>query len=315
MPLDPQTRVLIDQMAASGLPGLDQMGVDEARAVMRNLAPLAGPVGDDPTVEDITVPGPSASIPVRVYRPRGAGSGAPLLIWLHGGGWVLGDLASADGTARLLSTGAGVVVASVDYPLAPEHPYPAPSEGCHAAARWLAEHAAELGADPGRVAIGGDSAGGNLAAVVALLARDGGGPDLAFQLLVYPCTDALMSFPSMEENAEGYFLTRAAMQWFYGHYLGAAQDVAKEPTVSPLYAEDLAALPPALVITAEFDPLRDEGEAYGRRLQEAGVPTTVSRYDGQIHGFFGLTMVLDAGKRAVREACVALANALGTSAA
>lgn len=314
MPLDPQARTLIDQLAASGQPALDQISVAEARALLRNLAPLAGPAGDDPVVEDSTVPGPSGPIPVRLYRPRAAGPGAPLLIWLHGGGWVIGDLESADGTARLLSTGAGVVVASVDYPLAPEDPYPAGPEGCYAATRWLAEHAAELGADPGRVAIGGDSAGGNLAAVVALLARDRGGPDLKFQLLVYPCTDALMGHASMEENAEGYFLTRSAMQWFYGHYLGASQDVAKEPTVSPLYAEDLTALPPALVITAEFDPLRDEGEAYGRRLQEAGVPATVSRYEGQIHGFFGLTMVLDGGKRALREACVALENALGTSA-
>jgi len=312
MPLDPQVSTLLEQLAASGTPSLEQLSVPEARSLLARLAPLAGPVEEVAGVEDITVPGPGGPIPVRLYRPAGPVDGPPpLLVWLHGGGWVLGDLATADGTARLLSNGSGAVVASVDYPLAPEHPYPALHEACYAAVRWLAEHASAIGADPGRVAVGGDSAGGNLAAVVSLLARDLGGPDLAFQLLVYPCTDALMSHPSMVENAEGFFLTRSAMRWFYGHYLGSAQDAAKEPTVSPLYADDLSGLPPALIITAEFDPLRDEGEAYGRRLQEAGIPTAVSRYDGQIHGFLGLTMALDGGKRAMREACVALRSALG----
>lgn len=346
MPVDPQVRALLEQLAASGTPGLEQLSVTEARALMASLAPLAGPVEQVAAVEEIAVPGPDGPMAVRLYRPAGAvegpdgavegpagavegpagavegpagavegpagavGGPLPLLIWFHGGGWVLGDLESADGTARLLSNGAGVIVASVDYPLAPEHPYPAPHQACDAAARWLTENAPAIGADPGRISVGGDSAGGNLAAVTALLARERGGPPLRFQLLVYPCTDALMSYPSMVENAEGYFLTRAAMQWFYSHYLGAAQDAAKDPSVSPLHAEDTGALPPALIITAQFDPLRDEGEAYGRRLQEAGVPVTVSRYDGQIHGFFGLTMVLDGGKRAMRESCAALKRAL-----
>jgi acetyl esterase len=314
MPVDPQVRTLLEQLAASGTPGLEQLSVTEARELMASLAPLTGPVEEVAAVEDITVPGPHGPMAVRLYRPTGAAGAVeeppPLLIWFHGGGWVLGDLASADGTARLLSNGAGVMVASVDYPLAPEHPYPAPHQACYAAARWLSENAPAIGADPGRIAVGGDSAGGNLAAVTALLARDRGGPPLRSQLLIYPCTDALMSYPSMVENAEGYFLTRAAMQWFYSHYLGAAQDAAKDPSVSPLYADDLAGLPPALIITAQFDPLRDEGEAYGRRLQEAGVPVTVSRYDGQIHGFFGLTMVLDGGKQAMHESCAALNRAL-----
>jgi acetyl esterase len=201
------------------------------------------------------------------------------------------------------------VVASVDYPLAPEHPFPAAPEACLAVTRWLADHAAEFGADAARLAVGGDSAGGNLAAVCAQLARDRGGPALSFQLLIYPVTDCVGSFPSVRDNAEGYLLTADAMVWFRDHYLPPGCD-PKDPAASPVYAADLSGLPPALVITAEFDPLRDEGEAYGRRMERAGVPVTVSRYDGMVHGFFSMTAVLDAASQAMAEAASALRTAL-----
>ncbi len=228
-------------------------------------------------------------MPVRLYRPPSPAAGPlPLLVWFHGGGWVIGDLTSADPTARDLCVQSGALVASVDYPLAPEHPFPAPPEACFEVTRWLAGHAADLGADPRRLAVGGDSAGANLAAVTAVVARDRGGPDLAFQLLVYPVTDCLGSYPSVKDNGEGYLLTNSAMIWFGQHYLPEGTD-PKDPLASPIYTSDLADLPSALVITAEFDPLRDEGEAYGKRLEQAGVPVTTSRYDGMVHGFFSMT--------------------------
>ena len=249
-------------------------------------------------------------MPVRLYRPPSPAAGPlPLLVWFHGGGWVIGDLTSADPTARDLCVQSGALVASVDYPLAPEHPFPAPPEACFEVTRWLAGHAADLGADPRRLAVGGDSAGANLAAVTAVVARDRGGPDLAFQLLVYPVTDCLGSYPSVKVNGEGYLLTNSAMIWFGQHYLPEGTD-PKDPLASPIYTSDLADLPSALVITAEFDPLRDEGEAYGKRLEQAGVPVTTSRYDGMVHGFFSMTGVLDAGRHAMAEAAAAVQLAL-----
>lgn len=257
--------------------------------------------------EDRTVPGPAGPIPIRIYRPD-ADSPLPVLVYFHGGGFVIGDIGTHDTTCQQLAVRIPAVVVSVDYRLAPEHPYPAAVEDCLAATRWARDHAGEFGADGHRVAVAGDSAGGSLAAVVSLRCRDAGDPPLSFQLLVYPRTDMLRSFPSHEENSEGYLLTAPAIRWFLDHYI--PEERRKEPDASPLYAENLRGLPPALVITAEFDPLRDEGEAYATRLQEAGVPAQTSRYDGMIHAFFGMDGVLPQANDALDRAATALRAAL-----
>jgi acetyl esterase len=243
-------------------------------------------------------------MPTRIYMPYGTGP-FPVLVYLHGGGWVIGDLEAYDATCRALTNAAGCLVVAMEYRLAPEHKFPAAPEDCYAATCWVAANAAAIGGDPRRIAVGGDSAGGNLAAVVAQMARDRGGPALVYQLLVYPVTNYGYDTASYEENAEGYLLTRNAMVWFWNHYLRSAAD-GNNPLASPLRASDLRDLPPAMVLTAEFDPLRDEGEAYAMRLQEAGVPVTLKRYTGTIHGFFSLDAVLDQGKQAMADAAAAL---------
>ena len=308
MPLDPQARLLLDQMASTGTPPLQTLSVPDARAMMESMNVLLGEGEPVAHVADREIPGPAGPVPTRLYRPE-AGGPLPLLVYFHGGGWVLGGLASHDVVCRSLANAAGCAVLAIDYRLAPEHTFPAAVDDCYAAAAWAVGHAASLGADPARVAIGGDSAGGNLTAVVAQLARDRGGPPLRFQLLVYPATDANTDTPSYHENATGYFLELEGMRWFYDHYLPAGTD-RTDPRVSPMRTADLRGLPPALVITAEFDPLRDEGDAYAARLREAGVPVTLTRYHGMIHGFFGMGPLLDQGKRAVSEAAAALRTAL-----
>ena len=308
MPLDPQAKALLDQMVAMGGPPLHALPVPDARALMVALAGMSGtssvPLAK---VEDRTIPGPAGEIPVRVYTPPGETT-LPLLVYFHGGGWVLGGLETHDPVCRELAHGAGCVVMAVDYRLAPEHKFPAAAEDCYAAVVWAARNAADIGADPTRIAIGGDSAGGNLTCVVALMARDKGGPKLCFQLPVYPVTDHSFETASYRDNATGYLLETDGMVWFWNHYLGAEADGA-QAYASPLRAKDLRGLPPALVITAEFDPLRDEGEAYARRLQEADVPTTLRRFDGMIHGFFGMGALMDQGKTAIAEASAALRQA------
>jgi acetyl esterase len=304
MPLDPQARMLIEQMAGMGLRPFDEQSVAEARESIMALAAVAGPVEPVALVADRRLPGPAGEIPVRIYTPAGRGP-FPVLVYLHGGGWVIGNLDTHDGLCRLLANGAVCIVVSVDYRLAPEHPFPAAAEDAYAATRWIAEHAATIGGDARRIAVGGDSAGGNLSAVVCLMARDRGGPRLVHQLLVYPVTDVPGVTASYRENGEGYFLTGAMMRWFWRHYTGA--DAPRDdPYLCPLRAADLRGLPRALVITAEFDPLRDEGEAYAARLRAAGVPVALSRYPGMIHGFFGMTGLLDRARDAVGEATAAL---------
>jgi acetyl esterase len=221
---------------------------------------------------------------------------------------VIGDLDTADGMARTLCNRSGAVVVSVDYRLAPEHRFPAAADDCLAATRWVAEHSAELDVDPSRLAVGGDSAGGNLAAVVALRCRDEGGPALRHQLLLYPVTDCTATQPSHDENAEGYLLTHATMVWFIDHYLGDGDQ--KDPLASPLFADDLSGLAPATVITTELDPLRDEGEAFAARLRDAGVPISATRYDGQIHGFASMLGVLDDAGKVLDEVGAALRASL-----
>lgn len=307
MTLNPQAKVLLDQMAAMGMPPIHEQEPEAVREA--NRLPPAVPGATMAHVEDRSIPGPEGEIPVRIYRPTEA-SDHSLLVWYHGGGWVIGDLEGADVTCRELAARSGSVVVSVDYRLAPEHRYPAAHEDCYAATVWAAGNAAELGADAGKLAVGGDSAGGNLAAVVSLRARDERGPTIRFQLLVYPVTDHNYETASYNDNAEGYLLTRDGMEWFWNHYLGPDGD-GSHPHASPLRADDLSGLPPAHVITAEYDPLRDEGEAYAERLRGAGVAVTQTRYAGQIHAFYGMHGVLDDATNAAQESAEKLKAALG----
>ncbi|HEX8968047.1 MAG TPA: alpha/beta hydrolase [Chloroflexota bacterium] len=305
MPLDPQARAALDMLSALGTPPVGSVPAPEARiAAARRPLPPGAAVAH---VDNRRIPGPAGDIPVRIYTPAGEAP-HPVLVWFHGGGWVLGSLDSGDHTCRELANTAGCVVVSVDYRLAPEHKFPACPDDCHAAYRWVVDNAHAFGADPRRVAVGGDSAGGNLAAVVSLRARDAGDPPPVFQLLVYPVTDHDFERTSYRANAEGYQLTRTAMRWFWEQYVNQPEEMT-HPHASPMHARDLSGLPPALIITAEFDPLCDEGEAFGERLRQADVPVTVSRYDGMIHGFFGMFPTIDRGRDAVRQASDALANA------
>ncbi|HEX4979949.1 MAG TPA: alpha/beta hydrolase [Acidimicrobiales bacterium] len=302
MPIDPQIQTVLDQMGSLGFPGLSALPVEQARQVLAMMgAQRAEGVDEVARVDDIEIPGPAGAIPARVYVPSD-GAALPVVAYFHGGGWVLGGIESHDGSCRTLANVSGAIVVSVDYRLAPEHAFPAAVDDCWAATQWIAAHAADLGGDPARLAVAGDSAGGNLAAVVALMARDAGAPALRGQLLVYPVTDATMSHPSIDSNGEGYFLTKADMEWFYGHY---APERPEDWRLSPLLA-DVAGVAPAMVLTAEFDPLRDEGEAYGKRLEAAGVPVEVVRKDGLIHGFFGMGANVDAARAAMEQAGEAL---------
>jgi acetyl esterase len=308
MPLDPQAQAFLAQFPP--MPDFDSIPLEVLRAGFAQGALSPGEPERIAHVENRKIPGPNGEIGVRIYRPD-ARPKQPVLVYFHGGGFVLCDLDTHDGTCRSLANGAGCTVVSVDYRLAPEHRFPAAPEDCYAATRWVAERgASELGVDTSRLAIGGDSAGGNLTAVVAQMARDRRGPKLAYQLLIYPVTDARFDTPSYRDNAEGYFLTTSAMKWFWKQYLADAAE-ADNPYASPLRAKDLGGLPPGLCITAEFDPLRDEGEAYAAKLRKAGVPVATSRYDGMFHGFFGMGALLDKGKQAVAEAAAGLKKALG----
>jgi len=311
MPLDPQAQQVMEQLATLGFPPNHMVSPEQARINAQARPRAAGP--EVAKVEQRNISGPVPDIPVRIYTPAGAGP-FPILAWFHGGGWVIGDLDSADSTARHLAVGAGCVVVSVDYRLAPETKFPGAADDCYAATQWVVQHASQLNGDPGRLAVGGDSAGGNLAAAVALMARDRRGPSIAFQLLVYPVTHCNYTTNSYQAYAEGHMLTRDGMRWYWDHYLKDAAD-ASDPYAAPFVAQNLSGLPPALVITAECDPLCDEGAAYAQRLKEAGVPTTYSCYDGMIHGFFGMPAVLDKGKQAVAEASAALKKALTLQAA
>ncbi|MBV9545892.1 MAG: alpha/beta hydrolase [Chloroflexi bacterium] len=311
MPLDPQAQALID--AAVGLPATETLTPEEARAGHRERAKLTSGVPQDVAqVRDARIAGPAGEIPIRIYVPEGSAP-FPCLVFFHGGGWVTGDLDTHDVLTRALANGAGAVVVAVDYRLAPEHKFPAAIDDAVAATRWVADQATELGIDPSRIAVGGDSAGGNLAAAAALALRHEGGPQLVYQLLIYPVIDYNFDTPSYLENAEGYRLTRAGMQYYWAHYLSEAAH-ADDHRASPLRAETHTELPPALVITAEYDPLRDEGRAYADRLRDAGVPVIYREYPGMIHGFVTQAGVLDAGRRALDEINENLREAFAASA-
>ncbi|MFJ8236200.1 alpha/beta hydrolase [Ureibacillus sp. NPDC094379] len=307
MALDSQAKFLLEQMEAAGAPPMSSLSPEDAR-LTTDFSALAGIPEKVGKVENRAIPGPGGEIPVRIYTPEGEGP-FPSLVFYHGGGWVIGDLDTVDVPCRLLANRANCVVVSVDYRLAPEHKFPAAADDAYAAAKWVVENGPSIKVDSSRVAVGGDSAGGNLAAVVSLMARDKNEIDLAYQLLIYPVTNHSYETVSYSDNADGYLLTKESMIWFWNHYLRDAQD-GENPYASPLQAEDLSGLPPALVITAEFDPLRDEGEAYAQRLKEAGVSVEETRYNGMIHGFFWMPGALDQGMKAVNQAADALKRAL-----
>ena len=289
MPVDPQIAAILELLASSGAPSLASGSPEQARAAfrfttvdMRDPATLV----DVASIENQQIPGPGGSIPVRIYRPAADGA-VPTIVFFHGGGFVIGDLDTHDDHGRLLCRDVNAVVVSIDYRLAPEHKFPAGFEDCYAATRWAADNIAVLGGDATRLAVAGDSAGGNLAAAVALAAREQG-PALAAQLLIYPGVDFSDdgTHASRIENAEGYFLTADDMVWFREHYI--TDEHVQDPRASVLHAEDLSGVAPAVIGVGEFDPLRDEGEAYAKKLSGAGVEVLLHRFDGMVHGFYGM---------------------------
>jgi acetyl esterase len=309
MALDPQAKAVIELVIKSGRPAYHTLSPKEARQLFRETRPASTPTPPDiGVVKNLSAHGPGGPIPLRVYRPAGVADDVrlPGLVYFHGGGWVIGDLDTHDVQCRQLTAEAGITVVSVDYRLAPEDKFPAAVDDALAATRYVARHGAELGIDTGRLAVGGDSAGGNLATVVALLARDSTeGPAIAFQVLVYPVTDLGAESQSYRDFGDGFLLTRDSMRWFANHYLRSAAD-AEGWRASPLRAQSLAGLPPALVITAGFDPLRDEGAAYAARLTEAGVRVDYICYGGMIHGFMPMGRLIDTGNRAIAHVAATL---------
>jgi len=308
MAIDPQVAFVLDLIVKSGRPAYNTLSPKEARQLFRETRPASTPpapaIG---TVKDLS----AGSVPVRLYRPAGVPDSTrlPALVFFHGGGWVIGDLETHDTLCRQLTAGAGISVIAVDYRLAPEHKFPASADDAWTATTWVAAHAAELGVDAAKLAVGGDSAGGNLAAVVALQARDAGGPKLSLQVLLYPVTDVGGETQSYRDLADGYMLTREGMRWFIAHYLGKPQD-AEDWRASPIRATSFAGVAPALVITAGYDPLRDEGDAYAQKLRAAGVSVDHASFGGMIHGFIPMGKLIETGNRAVTLIADSLRHAL-----
>lgn len=311
--LHPQLVALLERAAKSPLPPYYEVPAPVARRLYRDTRGALTP--DPPAVESVQLllaPGPAGPVPVRAYRPKGAGREdvLPALVYYHGGGWVIGDLDTHDVVCRTLANAARCAVFSVEYRKAPEAPFPAGVEDSFAALTFVAGAARTLAIDPARIAVGGDSAGGNLSTVMALLARDRGGPPLSFQLLIYPATDQRMGHPSIDGNGEGYLLTKKSMRYFRSHYLPNATDYT-DWRASPLLAPSLAGLPPAFLMTAGFDPLLDEGRAYAERLRGEGVPTDYREYSDMVHGFITMGRVLDTATAALSDCAQALRKAWG----
>ncbi len=307
MPLHPQAKLVCDMAAATRV----EMPPEERASMTRQAWGLfLAMAGGEPEPVFAAEERDADGVPVRIYRPS-PDPDLPLLVVFHGGGWVIGSAEEFDGIARQLANASDAIVVSVDYRLAPEHPFPAPLDDCWHALQWTVEHARQFGGDPSRMAVGGDSAGGNLATVCALRARDAG-LELALQVLVYPVCDCNFDTRSYTDNAEGYLLEREEMEWFFDCYTDRGKHDPADPSISPMRARDLSGVAPAVVLTAEFDPLRDEGEAYAAKLRAAGVAVEMQRYDGLIHGFFGCPGAFDTSRDAMAYVGTALQRAFGT---
>ena len=309
--IDPQAQAMLDKMSASGAVAsvATPKDVMQARAAYSALRAFEGHAEAVWKVENRLIPGPGGSLPIRIYKPHDGGA-LPVLVYFHGGIFTTGSLETHDIPLRALANASGCLIVSVAYRLAPEYKFPAAPEDAYAATKWVSEHATEIGGDAARIAVGGDGAGGNLAAVVALMARDRKGPSLRYQVLIYPITSAAMQTVSWWDFANGPVLNREGMLFHLGRYMNVTTGI-RDPYLSPLAATNLENLPPALVITAEYDPLRDEGESYAHELKDSGVTVTVSQYKGMVHGFFQMEGALDAGRKCLVEIADSLKKAIG----
>ncbi|MFM1988668.1 MAG: hypothetical protein RJA99_1625 [Pseudomonadota bacterium] len=308
--LHPQARALLDLIASSGIPPTHTLSPADARRFYRERRTFTQPDPPPlPEVRDLAADGPAGPIPLRLYRPRTDAGALPVLVYYHGGGWVIGDLDTHDVLCRELALQAGCAVVAVDYRMGPEDRFPAAVDDCVAATRWVRANATALGVDASRLAVGGDSAGGNLAAVVAIAARDAGDLPIAFQLLIYPATDQRRVAPSHTANAQGYLLTADSMRYYHDHYIDDPKHDL-DWRASPLLAESLAGLPPALVLVAGYDPLRDEGVQYAQRLTESGCRATLVSFERMIHGFVPMGRAIDEAREAVAMCADALRRGL-----
>jgi acetyl esterase len=309
MTLHPQAFAHIEKVLASGQIPLTELSLEQIRQAYLDMRQLAGEPEEVARVEDLAIPGPGGNIPLRIFAGH-TGDALAVLMYFHGGGFVKGDLDTHDAVCRALANRAGCLVVAVDYRLGPEHPHPAALEDCYAAASWVSANAREIGGDGHRLAVAGDSAGGYLAAQVAIRAKDAKGPGLMFQVLVYPNLDLSLSQSSYDRFGAGYLMTTEALKWYVERYLPAGTD-SKNPTVSPLFLEDLAGLPPALIVGAEYDPLVDEGRTYAERLKKSGVPVKYRCYPGAIHAFFQFGGIMDQGREAIDLVGAELKTAFG----
>lgn len=308
MPLDAIVKGLLDQMAANPMPKLWEVPPAQGRELYRTVSQMLEPQGlAIGKIENMSCPGPAGDIRLRVYTPVAGGSTAlPCLVFFHGGGWVIGDLDSHDALCRTLSNETGARVVAVDYRLAPEHKFPAAADDCYAATKWVEANASQLSIDANRIAVAGDSAGGNLAAVVCLMAKKGG-PQLVYQLLIYPVTQFKAETNSMNAFAQGFFLEKQAMTWFFDQYAPGTDP--NDWRVSPLAATDVSGVPKAYIVTAGFDPLKDEGKAYADKLNRAGVAAVYVDYPGMVHGFFNMSGMVPTAREAIADAAKALRKA------
>lgn len=311
MPLDPQAEALLKDFKDSGAQPYETMTPAEGRVAVLGFKDLGGQPENVASVDHHFIPGPTADLPVWVYRPSHASGGPlPALIYFHGSGWVIANIGVCDSFSRSLANRTGCVVIAVNYQKAPEHKFPVPLDDCYAATRWVFDNASEIGLDAGRIGVIGDSAGGNLAAAVTLRTRDEKGPQLAYQVLVYPAVQYGWDTPSALANAEGFLLQRGSLEYFWKHYVKSPID-GTNPYCSPLAAEDHSGLPPALIVSAEFDPLCDDGRNYANKLVAAGVPVKFRLYEGMIHGFLWMSGVLDQSKALLDEIGREVKSAIG----